>query len=114
MRLVVIVEVEAEWGEVVDIHLILGYLSEVGLFLSGAKCTYPICSLGALFKTSSGILCLVDINWRKWLVLISYMLLARKVFRNLRILREFLVAGFFRFMKLSNIMERSYLGCPSS
>lgn len=114
MRLVVIVEVDAERGEVVDVDLILGDLPEVRLFLSKVISTYPICSLGALFKTSRGILCLVDINWRKWFVLISSILLARKVFRNFLILREFLVAGFLRFMKLSNIMERSYLRCPPS
>lgn len=32
-----------------------------------------------------------------------------KVFKNFLILSEFLVLGFLRFMKLSNIMERSYL-----
>ncbi len=114
MSFVLVVEVESEGGKVIDVDLIFGDLPEVGLFLDRSKITYPICSLGALCNVSSGTLCLVDINCRKWLALMSSMLLAMKAERNLRILSEFLVAGFLRFMKLSNIIERSYLGWPPS
>lgn len=56
-----------------------------------------------------GILCFRDMNWRKELTLIYSEPLEMKELKNFLILREFLVAGFLRFMNLSNITHLSSL-----
>lgn len=52
-------------------------------------------------------------NWRNMLSLGSSKPLVMKLLRNFFNLREFLFAGFLRFMKLSNIMDLSYF-CSST
>lgn len=98
---------QTHWGKIAGISLILMHFPDVCLFLSKYKGTYPACSLGALVIVLRGILCLPDINWRKWFTLMSSRPLEMKALRNFLILREFLVACFLRFMNLSNIMDLS-------
>ena len=109
--LLVVIEGETHGRHTVDAGLVLMDFADVGLLLGGGKGTYPPWSLGALLIVLSGILCLLDINCRKELTLMSSKLRVMKALKNLRSLIEFLVAGFLRLMKRSNIIHLSSPGC---
>ena len=89
------------------------HLADMGLVLNRLTTTYPASSLGVLAGSSSGILCFDEMNCRNMLVRTSSKLRVAKAARNLRSLREFLVAGFLRFMKWSNIIDLSYFCCSA-
>ena len=104
---VFVVEGGSHWRKTVTVDLVFSDFSDVGFLLNEGKGTYPVWSLGALEMIFIGILCLLEINWRKEMLGASSNPRVMKELRNFRSLMEFLVWGFFRFMKWSNIMHLS-------
>jgi hypothetical protein len=113
LLLVFVVEGGSHGRKAVVVDDVLPDFSDVCLLLSKSIGTYPVCSLGALEMIFIGILCLLDINWRKEMLGASSNPRVMKELRNFLSLMEFLVWGFFRFMKWSNIMHLSYASSSS-